>query len=392
MFCNAASFFYNLTSMFNYYLFMSKIRFIFVWRLSKEKGFGEVLRLIDTVSVDPDLASRMHIDVFGDGVMKSAIESSSNERNFVDYHWHQPKEKVLATRSDCHYTLMPSHFLETFGLSALDSLQLAKPVVAYEKWGLAQFAEWIVPISTSWLTHTVLWIIDSYSEQSYMDASLVSKKVYDSYSRERWLSQFELESELSPWSTVLIVNDYGVDIWWLENRLWLMVSKLSAAGYHVQRYGSQKKKYWIGRFFDLLWTIGNVQAYFWLKKIVTTIKPDLVRFHSVHRWLWWLPLLAVPRECKQRLMSHDFGMFHPYPSLVFDENQVLKTTSFRWFWRESQQCWYVLPLVFAKRCSLRILFWMLRRNINSFFVPSSYMNWLVSKHMKKPVSAFPHFV
>jgi UDP-glucose:tetrahydrobiopterin glucosyltransferase len=58
---------------------------------------------------------------------------------YLIYHGRLPKEQAMAIVSKATYTLMPSRFLETFGLVALDSLALGVPVVAEKKGGLIPF-------------------------------------------------------------------------------------------------------------------------------------------------------------------------------------------------------------------------------------------------------------
>jgi hypothetical protein len=226
----------------------------------------------------------------------------------------------------------------------------------------------------------------------YDELSAACLAFADRYSWSQWLHHFQQESWLQPGSSVLIVNDYAVDIWWLENWLWLMIERLQAAWYTVAWYGSSKKKYWFGRFVDLLGTLINVPGFSWLKKMVHKTNPDLVWFHSVHRRLWWLPFFAVKKERKQWLMFHDFGSFHPYPSHVFLENQVKISLTFRWFRKEAHSSWLFFPLVFAKWCSLRILRSIMKQRMQKFFVPSPYMETICSRHLWKKVTAFPLFV
>jgi hypothetical protein len=288
--------------------------------------------------------------------------------------------------------LIPSHFLETFGLTALDSLHLWKPIIGYAKGWLAQFAGGLIAIGDEGLVKSVQHVLSNFDDTAYQQLSKNCLEVAQHYSRSQWLQKFEKESWLKPGSTVLIVNDYGVDIGWLENRLGLMIKYLQSAWYTVEWYGSPKKKYWIGRFFDLLWTLSNFTAFFWLRKAVKKTNPDLVRFHSVHRWLGWLPFFALKKTRKQWLMFHDFWSFHPYPSHVFSLDQVEQITNFWGFWKEAQRSMLFFPLIFAKRFSLMILRVIMKWRMKKFFVPSPYMETVCSRHLWKEVRAFPLFV
>jgi glycosyltransferase involved in cell wall biosynthesis len=55
------------------------------------------------------------------------------------YHGRLPKDQTITRMSKAQYTLMPSLFLETFGLVALDSLACGVPVIGEKKGGLTPF-------------------------------------------------------------------------------------------------------------------------------------------------------------------------------------------------------------------------------------------------------------
>lgn len=70
-----------------------------------------------------------------------------------------------------HFSLMPSRFLETFGLSALESLSEGVPVIGFSKGGLTSFIpkELAIPFSPSdsenikVLTQTIMEVSEKYS-------------------------------------------------------------------------------------------------------------------------------------------------------------------------------------------------------------------------------------
>jgi glycosyltransferase involved in cell wall biosynthesis len=57
----------------------------------------------------------------------------------VVYFGHRSQQEVKQALCSAHYMLMPSRFLETFGLSALEAISYGVPVIGYAKGGLAQF-------------------------------------------------------------------------------------------------------------------------------------------------------------------------------------------------------------------------------------------------------------
>ena len=76
----------------------------------------------------------------------------------------QPLDVIKRYQENCHFCLVPSTFLETFGLTALNSLSMWIPVIGFAKWGLAQFVESKYDISKVWWideTHKLFNLIES---------------------------------------------------------------------------------------------------------------------------------------------------------------------------------------------------------------------------------------
>jgi glycosyltransferase involved in cell wall biosynthesis len=86
------------------------LQFIFVGRLVEEKGFDLVLAMCEKIHKEGQLDKNIHIHIFGAGSFQDDLPTY----DFVTYYGHQPKADILKVRETCHYTLMPSKFLETF--------------------------------------------------------------------------------------------------------------------------------------------------------------------------------------------------------------------------------------------------------------------------------------
>ena len=129
------------------------MNFIFYSRLEYEKGFDlliESLRSFETLPGNFFIFS-------GGGLEKSLFEAFSGNPNFEDcsrwseekirslsenlptepkiyyFSW-QSKERIIDRfLSISHFSLVPSRFLETFGLVALESLAVGVPVIGFKK-------------------------------------------------------------------------------------------------------------------------------------------------------------------------------------------------------------------------------------------------------------------
>lgn len=114
------------------------INFIFFWRLERAKGIDLI---IDFISNHSDFCRRKKFNfyIFWDWTYKRQVETLSKKFDFVQYFWRQPKKIIEKYLIKSDFTLMPSRFLETFWLSALESLAMWVPVIWFKKWWLENF-------------------------------------------------------------------------------------------------------------------------------------------------------------------------------------------------------------------------------------------------------------
>jgi glycosyltransferase involved in cell wall biosynthesis len=98
---------------------------LYYGRLEKEKGFDSILKVIKELH-DVDFF------IFGKGSLEQDLLSLTTQKN-LHYFGRQPLEKIKCYLENIEYCLMPSEFLETFGLSALNALSRGIPVIGYKK-------------------------------------------------------------------------------------------------------------------------------------------------------------------------------------------------------------------------------------------------------------------
>ena len=109
---------------------------LYYGRLEKEKGFDSLLEAIKILQNDGDELN-FEIFIFGKGSLESELLELVGKR--VHYFGWQSLERIKSYLSNIHYCLMPSEFLETFGLTALNALSRGVPVIGYRKGGLEPF-------------------------------------------------------------------------------------------------------------------------------------------------------------------------------------------------------------------------------------------------------------
>ncbi len=112
------------------------MRCIHFGRLVHEKGSDRIVDLAEQILTRSDFG--VVLDIYGDGPFgKEILQRFSGKLGFFDgtkdssiaelgytvaYYGHRPKQVIEAALQRSHYLLMPSRFLETFGLSALESI------------------------------------------------------------------------------------------------------------------------------------------------------------------------------------------------------------------------------------------------------------------------------
>jgi glycosyltransferase involved in cell wall biosynthesis len=108
-------------------------KFVYVGRLDKEKGLEDICFTFEKILSEGIYDVRL--DLFGqEGNCSQLVTSlASAYPDAITYHGRQDKSIIQSYRQSCHYVLMPSHFLETFGLACLDAYRHGKPVIGQQK-------------------------------------------------------------------------------------------------------------------------------------------------------------------------------------------------------------------------------------------------------------------
>ena len=111
---------------------------LFLGRLEKEKGFDLIY---DFISQYPGKELPFDRYIFGSGSYESGILELSYHFKQIHFFGWKPLSEVERYLGNIDYCLMPSRFLETFGLSAINILQQGIPIVGFKKGGLIPFIQ-----------------------------------------------------------------------------------------------------------------------------------------------------------------------------------------------------------------------------------------------------------
>lgn len=215
---------------------------------------------------------------------------------------------------------------------------------------------------------------------------------------------------------ILQVSDYITPIGGIEIYIQNASKLLLQNGFEVQSFGLRRSGGFLKKSKSyLLWfTWCNVISAFQIIYKCIRFDPHIIWFHSVSRYHGWLPVLCTKMFDNQKLMMyHDLGYFHPFPSLVTDEQQVLP-----WSYKNrirmgkrmgagshksgvvgSKEFEFILEQVrrvgvFFKFVSMSLLRRALLKVVDKHLVPSDFMvqyliDWGVDKNK---IEVLPHFI
>ncbi len=347
-----------------------QVTMIFVGRLTKEKGFHLVLELLQALKQSP-LVSSVHCHIFWSGALQPELEAVLPSLPFVTFHGFQPKEAINYTRQQADITLMPSLFLETFGMSALESLQLGVPVVGFAKGGIMPFIFPEYQLDEQWsYTEQMLTLLTKMTNGELPDRRTDARTIANKYTEQVWMSAFK--SLLGKQSgRILLVSDYICPLGGVEQYLQNVYHLLIDHGFEVQLVGSCERPSGWKKWFNFLGSYCNIPFALRLMHTQKQFQPDLIWRHGVQRLIGWVPLALVPRAPQERVMYHEVGLFHPFPAQVTSEQQLISASSLGGYLQQASS--WLTPFVFVKALFGSLILSLLGRRCIQHLVPSDYL-------------------
>ena len=110
-----------------------KINIIFVGRLTEQKGVDVLMKLIEKISEDENMAKKVSVNIFGIGDKKyeNAIKNIAGKNSFVRYFSHIENKYIPDILSKQDLMVAPSRW-ETLPYSILEAQAMGVPVVAFD--------------------------------------------------------------------------------------------------------------------------------------------------------------------------------------------------------------------------------------------------------------------
>ena len=386
---------------------------LFYGRLEKEKWFDQLVLAIKELN-----KRKVDFEIFI--FWKWSLESQLfevHDKNVHFFGW-KPLDEIKKYLANIDYCLMPSEFLETFWLSALNALSRWVPVIGYKKWWLEPFifqecnlflvkwnttAERIVSIVEKLDKKTNPERIKDKEELEWKIKKLLPKYTEDAR-YERFLKMANSKDEDK--KKILIVSDFINKAGGIETYIH-DVKNLLESHWHkvVLRWSTLpswfkwkwKKRLWLVLFPFNFWSSSD------LKKVLEDGKPDIIWFNSLLRWLGpnvvktaWKWRKENESGYKFWMMYHDFGYFYPFPSELYhieDCKTPLTKKNFVSAYRWNN---VVTKLaVWFKYYRLQPLKKVLKKEIDLHLAPSDCVTIIARDSYKiseKKCRSFPHFI
>ena len=353
------------------------IHITYIWRLVPEKGIDIVLACIRRwLSEKRNIV--WHICWDGEKIDEFR-EIEKYEKSEIKIYGHIDKQRLHQVLDTTDLVLMPSLFLETFGLVALESISRGVAVCGFARGWLTEFIHPTLALDSTDPVNSFFTILDSHSFP-LVDVSR--------FSYSHWREQLEL---LTAWyHRILLVSDYTSLVWGTEQYIDSLAESLRSIGKTVEIHGYGGR---VTRSIRI-WLMLLTPFAFWrgrsLSSKIKKVQPDLIWMHSILRYIGphWLYAIADVK-CSTYITHHDLWLITPFPSRIYSESDIASSPSL-WDWIGKDMNIFDILAVWVKWV-ISSWIWSLFRQIDPTHVlPSPWMSSHFRKYTQNTPTIFPH--
>ena len=364
---------------------------LYFGRLDEEKGVDGIIDMIEAFWQEHEKLP-FELFIFGTGKYEAELLSLAAKYKEIHMFGWKSIEEIKRYAINCQYCLVPSTFLETFGLTALNALTWRLPVIGYKKWGLIPFVEEALDLSKQrWTTvgeqlHNMMkWILTG---KIYSKSTKSAEERQTQYSIDARKNKVRLM--LDDKKKILLVSDFTSKVGGIETYIHDVKAILESMWYEVRIFGTTLSRGQAGKrkkLAGIAWWVCNFVDAFRLWRLCSQRKPDVIRYNSVLRWLGWMSIWATKNSgAERRMMYHDFGYVYPFPYVLKDTKQVITPLNWKHFkTMAGTKNPLKLLLVLGKYISLtRIKKQM--KSMDLHMVPSLFMEGIVKDSYQLPAN------
>ncbi len=362
------------------------MKYIFFGRLEYEKWADLILEL-------PKKFPNIQIKVFGKWNLENKFKQIFNNQNF-QYLWRAEQKTIYNELKKTDISLMPSRFLETFWLSALESISMWVPVIGFNKWWLTQFVHPQLAIKKEEDLFEIINKLEN-NKINLEEIKNYSLNIAKNFTKDKFI--YNLKQILPPnTKKIILISDYLIKIWWIENYIWELKNILeNNLWIKTIMFGYNWNLNKIKKIYLLAKSYKNIKAKNYLNNLINQEKPDLLRYHSISRNLW-PEILDINFKWEKRMTYHDFGYFAPMANKVFDEKDLVLPWKKKIYFEKINKLTnnpilkLYLKTKFYKIDKIRNL---LIQNIDKHIIPSQFMKKILyTRWIPNNIYTLPHFI
>lgn len=354
------------------------IHITYIGRLVPEKG---ICLVIDCIKKGRERGYNIVWHICGDGIyMEQFRELEKYEKSDINIYGHVDRQKIDVVLDMTDLVIMPSLFLETFGLVALDTLERWVPVCWFARGGLSRFIHPSLILDRENPVDSFFHILDTW---------VFPLQDISSLSYDIWIEQLSVLTDGI--DRILLISDYTSLVGWAEQYLSDITLALRSIGKEVDIYGYA----WHATRMMRIWLMCLSPFAFWrgilLDKKIKQYKPDLIWMQGVLRYIWPYGARAISHyHWRKYITHHDLGLITPYPSRIYSEWDIPLTPSIGdWISHSSIHIFTVLALI-SKWFSISSIWYYLNSDNITHIIPSVWMESYFRCYTTQTIIVFPH--
>lgn len=351
-----------------------EVHIAYIGRLEIEKGVDILLECIEC-SLSENKNIVWHICGTGSYLKKL---KSFNKSSIVVYGQLQRSELDEVIRKT-DLVLMPSLFLETFWLVALETLSRGVPVCWFARGWLQDF---IHPL----LALDVDKPVDSFYK--IIDTAIFPLLDISDFSYEIWLQN--LQNLTKDYQKILLVNDYTERVGWAEEYIYFLQDALRTLWKEVEFWWCSQKMNRFRRIFYMMLTPISFWRGMVLSKRIQEFSPDLIWMHSIIRYVGPYGVKSISdSECKKYITYHDLWLITPKPSQIYSESDIPVSPNLG-DWIPKKLNIILIIWVLWKWFMISWIWFFLKKDSLIHLVPSKWMQPHFQKYTRIIPIVFPH--
>ncbi len=361
------------------------LNIIFVGRLEKEKWVWLLMECIHKTMIHTVFSDNVQWHIIWEWKYTKEIKALSKRfEGKVFAYGYQPWNVIVSMMSKMHLSFVPSLFLETFWLVALESLAQNVPVCGFKKWWLSPFVVESLALQKENTADSFLKILEQVMKNSFPELPNL-----DLYRLPLWREELKLIVRNA--EKILLVHDYFARIWGAEVYIHTLKEELMALGRTVKicNYEWSAPK-WKRRIFALLAPFSFWHKS-WIKREIVSFQPDLIWIHGIARYIWPFWLKEILKTWKETIITHhDLGLLTARPSNITEESQIPSSLDRKAFIANEKSPIEIIART-GKYLYLKSL-WIHLRKVDIHLVPSDFMKKPIEDFWAKQVEVFPHCI